>query len=80
MCDDHDYGTLFLGWSLNVLTMMGLMVGVGMVVDNAIVILENIYRMRGKGLPTKEAAIAGAGEVGLAITMATLTTVVVFLP
>ena len=70
----------FLGWSLNVLTMMGLMVGVGMVVDNAIVILENIYRMRGKGLPTKEAAIAGAGEVGLAITMATLTTVVVFLP
>ena len=39
----------FLGWSLNVLTMMGLMVGVGMVVDNAIVILENIYRMRAQG-------------------------------
>lgn len=70
----------FIGWSLNLLTMMGLMVGVGMVVDNAIVILENIYRMRGKGLPPKEAAIAGASEVGLAITMATLTTVVVFLP
>ncbi len=70
----------FVGWSLNVLTMMGLMVGVGMVVDNAIVILENIYRMRGKGLPPKEAAVTGAGEVGLAITMATLTTVVVFLP
>ena len=70
----------FFGWSLNVLTMMGLMVGVGMVVDNAIVILENIYRMRGKGLAAKDAAIVGAGEVGLAITMATLTTVVVFLP
>ncbi len=70
----------FLGWSLNVLTVMGLIVGVGMVVDNAIVILENIYRMRGKGLPAGEAAISGAGEVGLAITVATLTTVVVFLP
>ena len=70
----------FFGWSLNMLTMMGLMVGVGMVVDNAIVILENIYRMRGKGLSAKDAAIVGAGEVGLAITMATLTTVVVFLP
>ena len=70
----------FFGWSLNVLTMMGLMVGVGLVVDNAIVILENIYRMRGKDLSARDAAVAGAGEVGLAITMATLTTVVVFLP
>lgn len=70
----------FMNWSLNLLTMMGLMVGVGMVVDNAIVILENIYRMRTKGLPPREASIAGAGEVGLAISMATLTTVVVFLP
>lgn len=70
----------FLGWSLNVITMMGLMVGVGMVVDNAIVILENIYRMRGKRLEPQSAAIKGASEVGLAITMATLTTVVVFLP
>ena len=70
----------FMDWSLNLLTMMGLMVGVGMVVDNAIVILENIYRMRAKGLQAKEAAIYGASEVSLAITMATLTTVVVFLP
>lgn len=70
----------FMDWSLNLLTMMGLMVGVGMVVDNAIVILENIYRMRAKGLEAKAAAIYGASEVGLAITMATLTTVVVFLP
>jgi HAE1 family hydrophobic/amphiphilic exporter-1 len=70
----------FIGWSLNVLTMMGLMVGVGMVVDNSIVILENIYRMRLQGENPSQSAIIGASEVGLAITMATLTTVVVFLP
>ncbi|MDP6038061.1 MAG: efflux RND transporter permease subunit, partial [Candidatus Latescibacteria bacterium] len=70
----------FIGWSLNLLTMMGLMVGVGMVVDNAIVIVENIYRLRAKGENPYDASIHGASEVGLAITMATLTTVVVFLP
>ncbi|MCZ6634241.1 MAG: efflux RND transporter permease subunit [bacterium] len=70
----------FMGWTLNLLTMMGLMVGVGMVVDNAIVIVENIYRYRAKGENPHEASIKGASEVGLAITMATLTTVVVFLP
>jgi len=70
----------FVGWSLNLLTMMGLMVGVGMVVDNAIVIVENIYRLRAMGEKPHEAAIHGASEVGLAITMATLTTVVVFVP
>ena len=73
-------GIHFIGWSLNVVTMMGLMVGVGMVVDNAIVILENIYRLRGQRMTPSEGAIKGASEVGLAITMATLTTVVVFLP
>ena len=70
----------FMGWSLNLLTMMGLMVGVGMVVDNAIVIVENIYRLRAEGKDPSGASIHGASEVGLAITMATLTTVVVFLP
>ena len=70
----------FMGWSLNLLTMMGLMVGVGMVVDNAIVIVENIYRLRAEGEEPRGASIHGASEVGLAITMATLTTVVVFLP
>ena len=70
----------FVDWSLNMVTMMGLMVGVGMVVDNAIVILENIYRMREKGEAPRQASIRGASEVALAITMATLTTVVVFLP
>ena len=70
----------FMGWSLNLLTMMGLMVGVGMVVDNAIVIVENIYRLRAEGEDPRGASIHGASEVGLAIAMATLTTVVVFLP
>ena len=70
----------FMDWSLNMATMMGLLLSVGLVVDNAIVIVENIYRKRQDGVPSTEAAINGAGEVGLAVTMATLTTVVVFLP
>ncbi len=70
----------FMDWSLNLLTMMGLMVAVGMVVDNAIVVVENIYRMRVKGENTHDASVKGASEVALAITTATLTTVVVFLP
>lgn len=70
----------FIGWTLNTVTMMGLMVSVGMVVDNAIVVLENIYRKRNEGLEPKFASISGASEVSLAITMATLTTIVVFLP
>lgn len=70
----------FIGWSLNMATMMGLMLSLGLVVDNAIVIVENIYRKRQAGVPPREASVEGAGEVGLAVTMATLTTVVVFLP
>ncbi len=70
----------FIGWSLNIATMMGLMLSLGLVVDNAIVIVENIYRKRQAGTAPRAAAIAGTGEVGLAVTMATLTTVVVFLP
>lgn len=70
----------FAGWTLNLITMMGVMISIGMVVDNSIVVLENIYRMRAKGMSFKEAALKGASEVGLAVTMATLTTVAVFLP
>ncbi len=70
----------FMGWSLNLLTMMGLMVAIGMVVDNAIVVVENIYRMRDRGEDPHRSSAYGATQVGLAITMATLTTVVVFLP
>lgn len=69
-----------LGWTLNGFTMMGLMISIGLVVDNSIVITENIYRFNGLGYGKKQAAILGASEVGLAIFMATLTTIVVFLP
>ncbi|MCM3715601.1 efflux RND transporter permease subunit [Alkalihalobacillus oceani] len=70
----------FSGETLNVLTLGGLALGVGMMVDNAIVILENIYRKRQEGESLREAAIHGTGEIGGAIVASTLTTVVVFLP
>ncbi|TKJ40456.1 hypothetical protein CEE37_09075 [candidate division LCP-89 bacterium B3_LCP] len=70
----------FYGWSLNLMTLMGLMICVGLVVDNAIVITESIFLARTKGELPDRAAIRGAGEVALAVTTATLTTVVVFLP
>jgi HAE1 family hydrophobic/amphiphilic exporter-1 len=70
----------FMGWSLNMATMMGLLLAVGMVVDNAIVIVENIYRHRQEGVEATAASIGGAGEVGLAVVMSTCTNIVVFLP
>ena len=70
----------FMGWSLNVATMMGLLLAVGMVVDNSIVIVENIYRLRQEGMEATRASIVGAGEVGLAVVMSTFTSIVVFLP
>lgn len=70
----------FMGWTLNMATMMGLLLAVGMVVDNAIVIVENIYRQRQEGVEASAASINGAGEVGLAIVMSTCTNIIVFLP
>ena len=70
----------FIGWSLNVVTMMGLMISIGMVVDNSIVVIENIYRRMSSGDAPHKAALEGTSEVAMAITLATLTTVVVFLP
>ncbi|WP_078381421.1 efflux RND transporter permease subunit [Sutcliffiella halmapala] len=70
----------FSGQTLNLLTLGGLALGIGMMVDNAIVILENIYRLRKKGYSLKDAAIQGTSEVGQAIIASTLTTVIVFLP
>jgi HAE1 family hydrophobic/amphiphilic exporter-1 len=70
----------FMGWTLNMATMMGLLLAVGMVVDNAIVIVENIYRRRQEGVDGVTASINGAGEVGLAVVMSTCTNVIVFLP
>ncbi|NWF86158.1 MAG: efflux RND transporter permease subunit [Bryobacteraceae bacterium] len=70
----------FAGESLNILTLLALMIAIGMLVDNSIVVAENIHRFHKEGLPRREACIRGAAEIALAITMATLTTVVVFLP
>ncbi len=66
--------------TLNIMTLGGLALGAGMLVDNAIVVLENITRNREEGMSLKEAAIKGTGEVGAAITASTVTTIVVFLP
>lgn len=70
----------FSGITLNVISLSGLALGVGMLVDNSIVVIENIYRLRNEGYSAKEAAIKGAGEVAGAIMASTLTTVCVFLP
>ncbi|MDA8020897.1 MAG: efflux RND transporter permease subunit [Thermoanaerobaculia bacterium] len=70
----------FLGESLNVLTLLGLMISVGLLVDNSVVVAENIFRLHRDGVPRREAAVRGTGQISLAIVMATLTTVVVFLP
>ncbi|MGI6037218.1 MAG: efflux RND transporter permease subunit [Limnochordia bacterium] len=66
--------------SLNMMSLGGLALGVGMLVDNGIVVLENIFRLRQSGYSAEDAAIEGAGEVVLAITGSTITTVAVFLP
>jgi HAE1 family hydrophobic/amphiphilic exporter-1 len=66
--------------TLNIMTLGGLALGAGMLVDNAIVVLENITRNREEGMDLKEAVIVGTGQVGGAITASTITTIVVFLP
>ncbi|SHJ19780.1 efflux RND transporter permease subunit [Lutispora thermophila] len=70
----------FAGISLNIVSLGGLALGVGMLVDNAIVVLENIYRHRSEGYNRIEAALYGTKEVGNAILASTMTTIVVFLP
>ncbi|HEX5564307.1 MAG TPA: efflux RND transporter permease subunit [Sporosarcina sp.] len=69
-----------LGYSLNMLTLIGLGLGVGMMVDSSIVILESIYRKREMGLAKFEAVLAGTKEVAGAVFASMLTTIVVFLP
>ena len=70
----------FGGFTLNLMTLGGLALGVGMLVDNAIVVLENIYRLREAGQDAETAAIDGSQEVTAAVIASTLTTLVVFLP
>lgn len=70
----------FSGVTLNMISLSGLALGIGMLVDNSIVVIENIYRMRNEGLSAKKAAVEGAKQVTGAITASTLTTVCVFAP
>jgi len=70
----------FGGLTLNIMTLGGLALGIGMLVDNAIVVLENIYRHRESGEDAETATIRGSGEITSAITASTLTTLAVFLP
>ncbi len=70
----------FTGRTVNVISLAGIAFAVGMVVDAAIVVLENIYRLREKGLPLKDAAFEGANQVWGAVLVSALTTVMVFIP
>lgn len=70
----------FSGVTLNMISMSALAIAVGMLVDNSVVVIENIYRLRSKGANAIQAAVSGAGQVVGAVTASTLTTVCVFLP
>ena len=70
----------FSGVTINMISLSGLAVSVGMLVDNSVVVIENIYRLRGKGATVTQAAVSGAQQVMGAITSSTLTTVCVFAP
>lgn len=70
----------FSGVTLNIISLAGLALGVGMLVDNSIVVIEKIYRLRGEGMSAAQAAVRGAAQVAGAIAASTLTTVCVFLP
>jgi HAE1 family hydrophobic/amphiphilic exporter-1 len=75
------FALLYFGhFTLNIMTLGGLALGIGMLVDNAIVVLENIFRMRESGEPLEGAAVNGTEEVTAAVVASTLTTLVVFLP
>ena len=70
----------FTGLDMNIMTLAGLSLGIGMLVDNSIVVIENIYRLRSRGVPAARAAVQGTKQVGMAIMASTLTSVCVFLP
>ena len=70
----------FMDISLNMISLSGLMLGVGMLVDNSIVVIENIYRLRNEGLSIRKACVEGSNQVAGAIVASTLTTVCVYVP
>jgi len=73
-------GMAFMDLTLNIMTMTGLILGIGMIVDSSIVVLDNIHRYREKGVNSAVASIKGSSQVVVAITASTLTTLCVFLP
>lgn len=70
----------FMGINLNIISMAGLALAVGMLVDNSVVVLENIFRLRNKGMSLKDACIKGASQIMMAMLASTLTTICVFFP
>lgn len=70
----------FTNMTMNIISLSGLALGIGMLVDNSIVVIENIYRLRNKGIPSARAAVLGANQVAGAIIASTITTVCVFVP
>ena len=70
----------FTGIQLNIMSLGGLSLAIGMLVDNSIIVLENIYRLRGRGIPAARAAVQGAKQITGAVIASTLTTICVFLP
>jgi hydrophobe/amphiphile efflux-1 (HAE1) family protein len=70
----------FLGFTINMMTLMGLSLAVGILIDDAIVVIENIYRHMTGGRPAKEAALSATNEIGLAVVATTFSIVVVFVP
>src|SRR5699024_6968269 len=70
----------FTGITLNVMSLAGLCLGIGMLVDNSIVVMENIYRLRNMGVSAPRAAVQGTKQVAAPIVASTLTTICVFLP
>lgn len=74
------YFFYFFDISINTLTLTGIALAVGMLLDNSVVVMENIFRLRALGIPSEEAAVQGTKEVAKAVIAATLTTLTVFLP
>ena len=70
----------FTGLDMNIMTLAGLSLGIGMLVDNSVVVIENIYRLRSWGVPAARAAVQGTKQVGMSVVASTLTSVCVFLP
>ncbi len=75
------FGCMYLmGMSLNMMSLGGVVIAIGMLVDNSVVVLENIFKKKSEGMSGPDAAYSGSSEVAMAITASTLTTVAVFLP